>query len=404
MDKIEELLTRGVAEIIPGKEDLEKLLRSDKKLRVYQGFDPTSAQFHIGHMVGLRKLKQWQNLGHEVIFLIGDFTGMIGDPTGKDKTRIPLTKEQVLKNAQSYKTQASKILRFDGENPVKIKYNSEWLEKIPAAELIKLTSYLTFQQIIERDMFQKRLKNNMDISISEFLYPFMQGYDSVAMDVDVEVGGNDQLFNMLTGRDLMHKIKKKDKFVMTTPLLIDSRGIKIGKTEGNAIAIDDKPENLYAKIMSLPDDIIIKGFEYLTDITMDEIGSIKRALENGDNPVAYKKKLAFEIVKQLNTTEDANKAQESFESVVQKKENPEDIREVDLSMFGIKKISIEELLANPLYKLEMAKSKSDAERLIEQGGVKINNETIRDPNRTIELIDKMIISVGKHKFVKIISK
>lgn len=392
--KVEELLTRGVANIIPNKEELEKVLRSGKKLRVYQGFDPTSPQFHIGHLVGLRKLKQWQDLGHEVIFLIGDFTGMIGDPTGKDKSRIPLTKEQVLENAKTYKEQASKILRFDGENAVKIKYNSEWLGKMSATELLSLTSHLTFQQTIERDMFQKRLKENKDISINEFLYPFMQGYDSVAMDVDVEVGGNDQLFNMLTGRDLMHKIKKKNKFVMTTPLLTDSQGIKIGKTEGNAIALIDKPEDLYAKIMGLADEVIVKCFEYLTDVPMAEIHSIQKAIEGGENPVSYKKKLAFEIVKQLNTGEDAKRAQESFKNIVQKEEPP-----TNTPVYQY--ISNQPLkIINLLMETKLADSKSEAKRLIEQRGVSIDEKIIVDPN---EPIFGKILKVGKRKFVKLIA-
>lgn len=394
MDKIEELLTRGVANIIPNKEDLEKILRSGKKLRVYQGFDPTSPQFHIGHVVGLRKLKQWQNLGHEVIFLIGDFTGMIGDPTGKDKTRVPLTKEQVLKNAKTYKAQASKILRFEGENAVKIRYNSEWLEKIAASELIRLTSYLTFQQVIERDMFQKRLQDNMNISISEFLYPFMQGYDSVAMNVDVEVGGNDQLFNMLTGRDLMHKIKKKNKFVMTTPLLTDSQGAKIGKTEGNAIALTDKPEDLFGKIMSLPDETIVRGLEYLTDVPILEIEKINKALENGNNPVIYKKKLAFEIVKQLNSVVDAKIAQENFEKTVQGEKIPEDI-----PIFQHK--GNDQNIIDLLMQTKLATSRANAKRLIEQGGVSLNDQIINNPNFPYIPNDGDIIRVGKRRFIKV---
>ena len=390
MDKIEELLTRGVEKIIPSKEELEKVLRSGKKLRIYQGFDPTSPEFHIGHMVGLRKLRQWQDLGHEVIFLIGDFTGRIGDPTGKDKTRVPLTKAQVLENAKTYKEQAAKILRFEGENAVKIKHNSEWLDKIPAPELIRLTSFLTFQQVIERDMFQRRLSENKDISISEFLYPFMQGYDSVEMDVDVEVGGNDQLFNMMTGRDLMHKIKKKNKFVMTTPLLTDSEGKKIGKTEGNVIALTEKPEILYSQIMALPDDIITKGFEYLTDVPMEEIEEIKKSLKNGENPVASKKKLAFEIVKQLNSEKEAEAAAENFRKIVQDKETP-------LNIVSIK-VEDETTVSDAILKMEFASSKSEVKRLAEQKGITLNGKTIEGIDQKIS---EGILKVGKKKFVKI---
>ncbi|MBI3283076.1 tyrosine--tRNA ligase, partial [Candidatus Curtissbacteria bacterium] len=213
MDKIDELLTRGVDQVIPSKEELGKVLRSGKKLRVYQGFDPSTPQLHIGHMIGLRKLKQWQNLGHEVIFLIGDFTGRIGDPTGKTKTRPLLSKETVEKNAKTYKEQAGKILRFEGKNPVIVKFNSQWLEKLSMPEVFNLAAQVTYQQVLKRDLIQDRLQREGDISINEIMYPIMQGYDSVAMDVDVEIGGTDQLFNMMMGRHLMHKMKRKNKFV-----------------------------------------------------------------------------------------------------------------------------------------------------------------------------------------------
>lgn len=397
MDKIDELLTRGVDTIYPSKEELEKVLRSGKKLRIYQGFDPTSPQLHIGHMIGLRKLRQWQDLGHEVIFLIGDFTGMIGDPTGKDKTRIPLTKEQVLENAKTYKEQASKILRFDGENPIKIKYNSEWLEKLSAKEVLELTFHLSIQQIMKRDMFKRRLENNMDLAMNEFLYPLMQAYDSVAMDVDVEVGGSDQMFNMMVGRDLMHKLKKKNKFVVTTILLADSEGKKIGKTEGNAVALTDKPEDLFGKIMTLGDDVIIKGFQYLTDLPMSEVKEIENALKDGAHPVKYKKRLAYELVKQLNTERDAQSAQEHFEKTVQKKEMPETIDEIVLPQALQSGATIAEVITG----INLASSKSDSKRLIEQGGVTVDNEVIIDPNAAFEPKEDTIIKVGKRKFVKI---
>ncbi|MBI2074553.1 MAG: tyrosine--tRNA ligase [Candidatus Levybacteria bacterium] len=397
MDAIEELLRRGVDKIYPSKEELEKTLRSGKKLKIYQGFDPTSTELHIGHMVGLKKLRQWQDLGHEVIFLIGDFTGMIGDPTGKDKSRILLTREQVLENAKTYQTQTSKILRFDGNNPIVIKYNSEWLNKLSAADLLKLTAYLSVQQTIERDMFQKRLENEKDISLSEFLYPLLQGYDSVAMDVDLEIGGSDQLFNMMTGRDLMHKIKNKEKFVMTTPLLTDASGKKIGKTEGNVIGLTDKPESLFGKLMTLPDNVIIKGLEYLTDIPMEEIGNIKRAIDNGENPMTYKKKLAFEITKELNSQQEALKAQENFERTVQQKETPEEIPTINLPESLVSGATIIDALAG----LELAESKSDAKRLVEQGGVTIDNKLIDNPQATFAPENGTIIKVGKRKFVKV---
>ena len=261
MDAIENLLTRGVDKIYPAKEALEKVLRSSgKKLKLYQGFDPTGAKLHIGHAVAIRKLRQFQDLGHEVIFLIGDFTALIGDPSGKAQGRPLLTKQQVLDNAKDYQQQVAKILRFDGNNPVKILFNSDWLSKLKLEDILKLSTHFTVQQMIERDMFQVRLKNKNLIGLQEFLYPLMVGFDSVAMKVDLEMGGSDQTFNMLAGRKLVEQILHKEKFVMTVPLLTDSKGVKIGKTEGNAIGLSDHPNEFFAKIMSLGDDAILPFF------------------------------------------------------------------------------------------------------------------------------------------------
>jgi tyrosyl-tRNA synthetase len=395
MNDIDELLKRGVDQILPSKDELEKELRSGKKLRIYQGFDPTSPELHIGHMLGLKKLRQWQDLGHEVIFLIGDFTGMTGDPTGKDKTREPLSQEQVLENAKTYREQAGRILRFDGENPVLIKYNSEWLTKLSALESAKLMSHISIQQILERDMFQKRLKNNQEISMVETIYPIMQGYDSVAMDVDVEVGGRDQLFNMMVGRTLMRKLKGKNKFVMTTPLLEDSEGKKIGKTEGNAIALADKPEDLFGKIMGLSDDVLIKAFEYLTSVPMDEVEKVGAELKNGASPLEVKKRLAFEIVKDLNNEDNAKKAREHFEKTVQHHELPEEMATVTLNPET--HLEISELLVE----LGLSGSRSEAKRMVEQGGVYVNEELIDKPNEEIIPEDNMIIKAGKRNFVRI---
>ncbi len=391
---IDELLTRGVGTIYPSKEELEKVLRSGKKLKLYQGFDPTGTQLHLGHMVGFRKLAQWQKLGHHVIFLIGDFTAMVGDPTGKDKARKMLSKEEVLENAKLYKEQASKILDFDGENPIEIKFNSEWLGKMSAVEFTEITNLVSYNQIIERDMFQDRIKRSESIGMTELLYPVMQGYDSVAMDVDMEIGGSDQLFNMMMGNQLMQKLKNKHKFVMTTPLLTDSAGVKIGKTEGNVIGLTDQPSDLFGKIMALPDDVIAKGLEYLTDVPMKEIKEVEQKINSGENPIQYKKKLAFEIIKQLNSEEAARKAQESFGKTVQNKEMPEEVGEVSV---------IEHTLVDDdlLVKLELATSKSEAKRLFEQGGVEIDGEKV-EPGETTEVTNGMVIKVGKRKFVRIL--
>lgn len=385
---IDEVLTRGVDKIYPDKAALKKTMEG-KKLRIYQGFDPTGTELHIGHMVGLRKLKQWQDLGHEVIFLIGDFTGRIGDPTGKEETRPLLSKEIVEKNAKTYKDQAGKILRFNGDNPVQVKFNSEWLDKLSMQEVFNLTSKVTYQQVIKRGLYQKRIKNEQDISINEIMYPIMQGYDSVAMDIDVEIGGDDQLFNMMMGRDLMRKMKNKEKFVMTTPLLTDSRGVKIGKTEGNVIALNDEPADLFGKIMSLADDVIVNGLEYLTDVPMREIVEIEKKIQNGTNPMQYKKQLALEVVKQLNDETAAQNAKEAFEKTFGKKEIP-----TDLETLPYQKSSVIDYLVSQ----GVVASKSEAKRLAKEGAIDIDGNLLKDG----QLIEKgQIIKVGKKRFFKV---
>ncbi len=393
MDKIDELLTRGVDKIYPSKEDLEKILKSGKKLRVYQGFDPSSPDLHIGHMIGLRKLREWQRLGHEVIFLIGDFTGRIGDPTGREETRPVLSKETVEKNAKTYREQAGMVIDFAGENPAKIKFNSQWLEKLKIPEIINLFSNVTYQQIIKRGMFKKRLEKDEDISFNEVTYPIMQGYDSVAMDVDVEVGGRDQLFNMMIGRDLMHKMKRKNKFVMTTQLLEDSQGNKIGKTEGNAITLSMPPHDMFSAIMNFPDDTITKCLECITDVSQEKIKVIEKAISSGKNPLEFKKLLAFEVVKQLHREENAKKAQMHFQNTFQKGNLPQDIVTVKVTDPNVE-------LAEFLVANNLAPSKSEAKRLVRNGAVEIDGSAISESE--IELQDNQVMRVGKKQFVRIV--
>lgn len=394
--RIEELLTRGVDKIYPSYEELKKVLRSGKKLKLYQGFDPTGTELHIGHMVGLRKLRKWQDLGHHVIFLIGDGTGQAGDPSGKTRAREKfLTTPELRKNAVDYIKQAGKIVRFEGENPVEILFNGDWLNKLKLADILEIAGNFSLQQLSERDLYQERIKSGETVNLREFLYPLLQAYDSVAMEVDLELGGTDQTFNMLAGRTLLKAMKNKDKFVMTTPLLTDSRGVKIGKTEGNVIALTDKPEDLFGKIMSLPDDIIFRGLEYLTDVPIDEIKNIKEKLAKGENPVFFKKQLAFEIIKQLNNQEKAMSAQESFEKTIQKQELPKDIPVYQ--HIGSEPSGIIDLLV----KIKLVSSRSDAKRVIDQGGITINDKTIKDPNSVFTPKDGDIIRVGKRRFVKI---
>jgi tyrosyl-tRNA synthetase len=403
--KIEDLLTRRVDKIYPNKESLKKVLLSGKKLRLYQGFDPSTPNLHIGHLVGLLKLKEFQKMGHEVIFLIGDFTGMIGDPTGKDKTRKVLTQKQVIENAQTYKDQLKKILKIDGENPVKILFNSRWNSVLKFADILRLCGQFTIQQLLERDMFQKRLKEGKDISLAEFLYPVMQAYDCVAMDVDLEMGGSDQMFNMLVGRHLMHKLKGKEKFVLTTKLL-EVGGKKMGKTEGNALNIANPPEQFFGQIMSLADDAILPCFKLVTQLPLEQIKTIEKALRLNQSPMKYKKMLAFELTKMLNGGQAAQKAQQEFEKVHQGGGVPQEIPTFQLQNLTPNPINIIDLLTET----NLVTSRSEAKRLIEQGAVEINNKTIKPyfakatqgkqlNNLTIKSGD--IIKVGKRRWVKI---
>lgn len=395
MDQIEELLTRGVDTIYPTRDELEKLLRSGRKLTLYQGFDPTGIQMHIGHMIGLRKLAQWQQLGHKVIFLIGDGTGQAGDPSGKTRSREQyLSHEELRKNAEDYVRQAGKIVRFEGENAVEIRYNGDWLNRLDLPKILDLIGHFTLQQLLERDLYQNRLKNNVDVNLREFFYPLLQGYDSVAMEVDLELGGTDQTFNMLVGRKLVKEYLAKEKFVMTTPLLTDASGRKIGKTEGNVIALTDRPEELYGKIMALGDDVVVKGLEYLTDVPLEEIHDLADRIDHGDNPMIYKKKLAFEVVKQLSSAGEATKAQEHFERTIQAHELPQEMTEISVPSHAM-------VHEDFLVEHGLASSKSDAKRLFQQGGVEVDGEKVTDPNATIQVKDGMIVRVGKRRIVKI---
>ncbi len=397
MDEIEKLLKRGVDKIYPSYEELEKVLRSGKKLRLYQGFDPTGNQLHIGHMIGLRKLSQWQALGHEVIFLIGNFTAMVGDPSGKTTARKMLDENTVADNANSYIEQAGRILKFEGENPVKVLYNGDWLKNMSAIDFFRVAGLLSVNQVIERDLFQVRQKEGNDIYINEFLYPVMQAYDSIHMNVDLEIGGTDQMFNMMMGRKLMRNMLKKDKFVMTTPLLTDSEGRKIGKSEGNVIGLTDKPENLYGKIMSLSDDVIVKAMEYLTDIPLDEIKEIEAKLKDGENPIIYKKKLSYEIVKQLNSEKEAQLAQEAFQSVVQHKEIPKDI--------PIYEFPVGATASGTATASNLVDSASEWKRLVNQGAVSVNGIKIENPFvKNSELPDNGILKIGNRNYARIKKK
>lgn len=394
---IERILKKGVEQILPTEESLKDLLESGKRLNIYQGFDPTADTLHIGHTVGMRKLEDFRKLGHHVIFLVGDFTARIGDPTDKTATRQMLTKEEVEQNMKGYIEQASKIIDINNkENPVEILYNSEWLEKLDFGDILKLTSKFTVQQMIKRDMFQKRLEKNKPIHLNEFLYPVMQGYDCVVMDIDVEVGGNDQLFNMLAGRDLIMSELGKEKIVLTAKLLETADGTKMGKSEGNMIKMSDKPRDIYGKVMAFNDDMILGGFEILTFASMDEVKEYKDRLDSGENPMVLKKELAFRITSEITSEKEAKEAQEFFESVFQNKDKDIEI--------PVKEVSEKEILLNQLLvDIDFASSKSEAKRLIEQGAVKVAEEKVTQYNYPINTSNEPEIRVGR-KLCKITFK
>lgn len=394
LEIIERILNKGVEQILPSKDALKEKLLSGERLTIYQGFDPTAPSLHIGHTVGMRKLEDFRKLGHKVIFLIGDFTARIGDPSDKkearDSARKVLTKEQVESNLKRYIDQASHIIDIKNEeNPVEIKYNSEWHEKLSFPDIINLASEFTVQQMIKRSMYQERLKEDRPIYLNEFLYPIMQGYDSVVMDVDIEVGGNDQLFNMLAGRDMVLNHLKKEKIVLAGKLLETADGNKMGKSEGNMVRLDDSPEDIYGKIMSFEDNQILTSFEILTNASMDEINQYKKRIENGENPMTLKKELAFKITSEIKSEEDAKKAELFFEAIFQKK----DI-DTEIPTIKIQKDSLS--LVDLIYECNFARSKGDARRLIEQGAVHINGEKCSVFNQNIDLKNSQtILKVGR---------
>ncbi|MBI4994029.1 tyrosine--tRNA ligase [Candidatus Peregrinibacteria bacterium] len=360
-DPITEILTRGVEEVIVKKE-LEELLRSGKKITLYLGIDPTGSLLHLGHAIALRKLRDFLYLGHHVIFLIGSFTALIGDTSDKDSLRVPLTPEQIEANFKTYKTQASKILDF---SKIELKYNGEWLSKLNFKDILGLANRFTVQQMIEREMYRKRIKEGKPIGLHEFLYPLMQGYDSVAMDVDLEVGGNDQLFNMLAGRTLQKVLRNRNKHVLTVKLLEGTDGRKMAKTYGNVINIADEPQEQYGRVMSMKDELILQYFELCTDVPIHEIEEIKHALKAGENPKNAKMRLAREIVAFYHGKDAGAGAEKEF----------------------------------------IKTSKSDARRLIEGGGVSIGEKRAADPKIEIKLGKKpILIKVGKRHFLKVKTK
>jgi len=397
------IISKGTAEIIDGEELKQKLIKaeeSNRPLIVKLGLDPTAPDIHLGHTVVLRKARQIQDLGHKVIIIIGDFTGMIGDPTGRSKTRKELTGEEVLINAETYKKQMFKILDPD---KTEIKFNSEWLSKLNFKDVISLASKYTVTRMLEREDFKNRFKAQQSIAIHEFMYPLMQGYDSIAIKSDIEIGGTDQRFNILMGRTLQKEYNEDKQIAIFMPLLEGMDGIeKMSKSLGNYIGIDENCNDMYSKAMCIPDGLIIKYYDLVTDIHPDEITEIKKELENGKiNPRDIKMRLSKEIVKLYHGEVAAEEAEEYFKSVFQKKIIPDDIKEIEIMKSSM--INEQSTILKIITDMDFAKSNREARRLVEQGGVKLNGERI-SLQKTVELKNGDIIQCGKRNFVKMVIK
>ena len=390
-----ELLIRGSEEIIP-EESFSEQIKSNKILRVKAGFDPTSPDLHLGHTVLLNKMKIFQDLGHEVIFLIGDFTGLVGDPSGVNETRPVLTDDQLSKNAETYKDQVFKILDKD---KTEIRFNSEWMNKVPASEFVKMLSSYTVARMLERDDFSKRYKSQQPISIHEFLYPILQGYDSVRLKADIELGGTDQKFNLLLGREVQRHYGEKQQSIMTVPLLEGLDGVKkMSKSLGNYIALEDKPDEMFGKIMSISDELMWRYFSLLSFKSTDEINSYKEDVKKGANPRDIKFLLAEEIVERFHNGL-GKTSKDNFINRFQKGNISEDIDEIEL------KIDDEsELLTRILREVKLVKSTSDAMRMISQGAVKVEKKKILDPKFRINKGTSSLVQVGKKKISKILIK
>ena len=393
-----ELLERGVVDCISRDELIKKLERSRETgipLTVKAGFDPTAPDLHIGHTVLLQKLKHFQDLGHDVYFLIGDFTGLIGDPTGKSETRKALTRDDIAKNAETYKEQVFKIL--DPEK-TKIAFNSEWLGKLDSYDMIRLASELTVARMLEREDFRNRFEGGKPISIHEFLYPLIQGYDSVAMNADVELGGTDQLFNLLMGRDMQRSRDQEPQIVLTMPLLEGLDGVnKMSKSLGNYIGITDPANDIYGKVMSISDDLMYRYYELLSDLSTAEISELKMEVETGRlHPKAVKQKLARELTARFHSQEAAQLAEQNFENVFSKHDLPDDLKE--LVVKGAEEIWLPKLLVEA----ELVQSTSDGRRMIKQSAVSIDGKKITDVNHEVKPEGAIIVKVGKRRFCRVV--
>jgi len=386
------IIERGSAEILT-KEELIKKLQLGRPLNIKFGIDPTAPDIHLGHTVPLQKLKQFQDLGHNIQLIVGDYTAMIGDPSGRSETRPMLTTEQIQKNLQSYTTQVYKIL---SPEKINVLYNSNWLGKFSSTDFLKLASKYTVQQLLQRRDFNKRLNENKPLSVTELLYPLLVGYDSVHLESDIEIGGTDQLFNFMTSRAIQEAYGQAPEVIITLPLLEGIDGAKkMSKSLGNAIGINDEPFNTYGRLMSISDDLMVKYFELISDISIDKLENIKKAIEKGtENPMEYKQQLAREIVQKYHGLEAALGAEEKFNSIHRQRNLPTEIESVIITYSQFKDLEI-----IPLIKQSgRVKSNSEARRLIQQGGVKLNGEKINDLNYQVFPQEGAILQIGKNYF------
>ncbi|WCN37051.1 tyrosine--tRNA ligase [Aneurinibacillus uraniidurans] len=401
VDRQMAIICRGVAEIVPEEEMRKKVERSvatGVPLKVKLGLDPSAPDIHVGHTVVLHKLRQFQEMGHTVQILIGDFTGRIGDPTGKSETRKPLTEEEVKVNAATYVEQFAKILDID---KIEVNYNSTWLAPLTFADVVTLAAKTTVARMLERDDFEKRYTNNLPISIHEFFYPLMQGYDSVALESDVELGGTDQKFNLLMGRQLQKEYGQEQQCAITMPIIEGLDGVqKMSKSLGNYIGISEAPNEIYGKAMSIPDELMVKYYELATDITLEELTELQQGLADGSiHPRDAKMRLARTFVQMYHGEEAANEAENHFKTVFQQRALPTDIPEKEVAIAELEdgKLWIVKLLSV----LELVPTNGEARRMVQQGAVKINEEKVESVDDHVAVEDGMIVQVGKRKFAKV---
>lgn len=400
-----ELISRGTVDLLPEEEWKDKLKESiaeNKPLRVKQGFDPTAPDIHLGHTVGIRKLKHFQELGHQVVLIIGDYTSLVGDPSGQSSTRPPLTYEEIMKNSETYQVQFFKIL---DKSKTEIVFNGDWFKKMNFVEIMQLASKFTVARLLERDDFTKRLQKKTPISIHELFYPLMQGYDSVAIKADVEIGATEQKFNLLAGRTIQEAYGVKPQVILTMPILVGLDGQKkMSKSLNNYIGIDESPGQIFGKVMSIADEQIYSYFELATDVTLEELKTIKQKLNKPDvNPMVIKKELGQRLVDMYHPAGSGQSAREEFERVFSKKQLPQDMPELTLE--ELKKLGLKEdkvYLVHLMSKTKMVKSNNEARKLILAGAVTIDGEKIDNPDFEFSVDKEMVLKVGKRRYLKLL--